>query len=225
MTKFKWITVDAYSALLDLEGSMVPIVRQLIPEPSVDPLAFFRMWRTRQWDYVLLSSNLGKGYHSYRYLTEATLTYTLAKFKIELAPELRAQLAAAWAQLKAWPEAKNVFAEIKNRGYKIAILSNGDEDMLHPLKESTGIPFDEIFCAEQAKAYKPNPLIYRLPFERLQLHIDDVLHVAGSPFDMMGAKSAGLHCAWSNRYNEVPIDLKYQPDYQWSNLSGLLEIL
>ena len=97
--------------------------------------------------------------------------------------------------------------------------------MLHPLKESTGIPFDEIFCAEQAKAYKPNPLIYRLPFERLQLHIDDVLHVAGSPFDMMGAKSAGLHCAWSNRYNEVPIDLKYQPDYQWSNLSGLLEIL
>ena len=40
-----------------------------------------------------------------------------------------------------------------------------------------------------------------------------------------GAKSAGLHCAWSNRYNEVPIDLKYQPDYQWPNLSGLLEIL
>lgn len=225
MKKFKLITVDAYSALLNLEGSMSPIVEKILNNSSIDSLAFFRMWRTRQWDYVLLSSNLEKGYHSYEYLTRVTLIYTLKKFNLTLSQNAQDTLVNAWSHLNAWPEAKETFDEIQKRGYKIAILSNGDELMLHPLKESTGIAFDEIFCAEQAKAYKPNPNIYALPFQKLGYKNEEVLHVAGSTFDLMGAKSAGMNCAWSNRYHDFPIDEKYQPDYNWPNLAGLLEIL
>lgn len=224
MKSFKLITVDAYSALLNLEGSMSPLVEKVLNHKDVDALAFFRMWRAKQWDYVLLSSNLEKGYHSYEYLTRATLIYTLKKFKISLSQADQDILVDGWSHLKAWPEAKEVFEEAQNRGYKIAILSNGDESMLEPLKESTGINFDYIFCAEQSKAYKPNPGIYKLPFNKGYKH-EEVLHVAGSTFDLMGAKSAGIYCAWSNRYDDYPIDEKYHPDYNWKNLSGILEIL
>lgn len=225
MTNFKMITFDAYSALLRLEDSMVPIVEKVINREDIDALAFFRMWRTRQWDYVLLSSNLEKGYHSYEYLTRATLTYTMKKFNVTLTQAEQDEMVEGWSHMKAWPEAKEVLGEIQRRGYKIAILSNGDEKMLRPLIESTGIQFDEVFGAEHAQAYKPNPKIYALPFERCGYKKDEVLHVAGSTFDLMGAKSAGIFCAWSNRYDDFPIDEKYTPDYNFKNLQGLLEIL
>ena len=225
MKQFKMITFDAYSALLKLEDSMVPIVERVINREEVDSLAFFRMWRTRQWDYVLLGSNLEKGYHSYEYLTRATLLYTMKKFNVTLTQEEQDEMVDGWSHMKAWPEAKEVLDEIQRRGYKIAILSNGDEKMLRPLIESTGIQFDEVFGAEHAKAYKPNPAIYALPFELCGYKNEEVLHVAGSTFDLMGAKSAGIFCAWSNRYDDFPIDEKYTPDYNFKDLRGLLEIL
>lgn len=224
MNSFKLITVDAYSALLNLEGSMAPLVEKVLNQKEIDALAFFRMWRAKQWDYVLLSSNLGKGYHSYEYLTRATLIYALKKHDISLNQGDQDILVDGWSHLQAWPEAKEVFDEVQKRGYKIAILSNGDESMLHPLKESTGIQFDYIFGAEHAKAYKPNPAIYTLPIKEGYKN-EEVLHVAGSTFDLMGAKSAGMNCAWSNRYQDYPIDEKYTPDFNWNNLAGLLEIL
>lgn len=225
MPKFKLITFDAYSALLDIEGSMVPVLQKYFPDTQVDLLAFFKLWRTRQWDYVLLSENLEKGFHTYRYITRCALEYTLGKYKMQLSEKDCDALVSAWGDIKAWPEAKKVLDEVKKRGYKIAILSNGDDDMLEPLKQSTGIDFDYIFGGEQAQHYKPNPAIYALPFKQLGLGREDVLHVAGSPFDMMGAKSADILCGWSNRLGEVTIDKKYQPDYEWTNLSGLLGII
>lgn len=225
MSKFKVITFDAYAALLDIEGSMVPVLKKYFPDTTVDLLAFFKLWRLRQWDYVLLSENLEKGFHGYRYITRCALDYTLKKHKMDLPEADKDDLVSAWGDIKAWPEAQKVLNEVQNRGYKIAILSNGDDDMLEPLKKSTGINFDYIFGAEQAQHYKPNPAIYAVPFKKLGLKREDLLHVAGSPFDMMGAKSADIICGWSNRLGEVSIDKKYQPDYEWSNLSGVLEIL
>ncbi len=224
--KFTWITFDAYSALLDIEGSMVPVLKKYFPDKAdPDLLTAFRAWRTRQWDYILLSENLEKGFHTFRYITYSTLEYTLKKFKLELDESGKQALVNAWGDLKAWPEAQKVLKEVQNRGYKIAILSNGDYDLLKPLCVSTGIEFDDIFCGEHAQHYKPNPAIYKVPFEKHGLKVDELLHIAGSPFDMMGAKSAGILCGWSNRLNEVTIDKKYSPDYEWGSLSGVLDIL
>ena len=225
MTKFKVITFDAYSALLDIEGSMVPVLKKYFPDTTVDLLAFFKLWRMRQWDYVLLSENLEKGFHSYRYITRCALDYTLKKHKMTLSDDDCDALVSAWGNIKAWPEAQQVLKEVQKRGYEIAILSNGDNDMLEPLRKSTEINFEYIFGAEQAGHYKPHPAIYALPFDKLKLSHEEVIHIAGSPFDMMGAKSAGILCGWSNRLAEVSIDAKYQPDYEWANLSGVLEIL
>ena len=52
-----------------------------------------------------------------------------------------------------------------------------------------------------------------------------MLHVAGSVFDVMGAKAAGCNCAWSNRYSDYVLDTKYEPDYNMKSLSDLLEFL
>lgn len=223
--KYKLITFDAYSALLDIKGSLVPVLDKVFGSSGKDLAAMFTMWRTRQWDYVLLSSSMAQGFLSYRYITRCALDYTLLKFELTCSEATREQLVDAWSQLSAWPEARTVLDEIKRRGYPIAILSNGDELMLNSLAASTGIRFNYIFSAEQAKAYKPNPKIYQLPFQRLGLSRDEVLHVAGSPFDMMGAKAVGMQCVWSNRFRDFPIDPQYKPDVEINDLRGLLSVL
>lgn len=223
--KYKLITFDAYSALLDIKGSLVPALEKAFGSSGKDLVAIFTMWRTRQWDYVLLSSSMNKGFLSYRYITRCALDYTLLKFDLACTEATREQLVDAWSHLSAWPDARTALAEIKRRGYPVAILSNGDEPMLKALEESTGIVFDYIFSADQAKAYKPNPKIYQLPFNKLGLTREEVLHVAGSPFDMMGAKAVGMLCAWSNRFRDFPIDPQYKPDFEFDDLNGLLQVL
>jgi 2-haloacid dehalogenase len=223
---YKVISFDIYSASLDINGSAIPIVDEVIDCLSKDEcVEFFKTWRLQQWNYLLLNNSMKDGYYSYRYITERVLEYTEKKFDISLNKSQKKRLMEIWTSFKAWPEAKRVIEELKRRGYKVAMLSNGDEDMLIPLKESTGIEFDYVFSGDQARCYKPNPGIYNNALKRLGLKVEEVLHVAGSIFDVMGAKSAGLHCVWSNRYDDYILDTRYLPDYEVSSLGSLLKLL
>lgn len=222
---YKLITFDAYSALLNIKGTLVAELKKVFGTTTGDMEAVFTLWRTRQWDYLLLSNSLDKGFLHYSYITRCTLEYTLLKFGLACSEDGKKQLVDTWSRLALWPEAYDVLTELKRRGYPIAILSNGDEHMLKALAQSTGIEFDYIFSAEQAQAYKPSPRIYQLPFQALGLGRNEVLHVAGSPFDLLGAKAAGIICAWSNRFDDFPIDPQYKPDYEWKDLAGVLDVI
>lgn len=222
---YRLISFDVYSALANIEGSLLPELTKEIGQDKLDLTAFFRTWRTRQWDYLLLNNSLDTGHLSYDYITRCALDYTVKRFGIQLSDEARERLLAAWTRLRLWPEAMEVLSEIQNRGYQIAILSNGTEAMLETLRDEVGIPFDYIFASDQAGAYKPSPKIYQLPFTRLGLDRKELLHVAGSSFDVMGAKSAGLTCVWCNRLNDYTLDPRCSPDYEMADLTGLLQIL
>lgn len=222
---FKLITFDVYSASLDINGSAVPIVKEVLGWHEEECLEFFKTWRAQQWSFLLLNNSMGEGYLNYRTITTKTLEYAMKKFGVTLNDEQKKRLMEIWVSFKAWPEAKEVIDEIKRRGYKVAMLSNGDQDMLEPLQESSGIKFDYIFSAESAKAYKPAPSVYDVPFNEIGIKKEEMLHVAGSVFDVMGAKAAGCNCAWSNRYSDYVLDAKYEPDYNMKSLSDLLEFL
>ncbi|HMV28601.1 MAG TPA: hypothetical protein PKE23_04395, partial [Anaerolineales bacterium] len=63
------------------------------------------------------------------------------------------------------------------------------------------------------------------PFQRLGIPATSLLHVAGSPTDVLGAKSARLQCVWSNRLGQPYLDVNHKADYELKDLSGLLDIL
>lgn len=222
---YKMITFDMYSATLDIFGSSVPLVKKVLRESDEKCDEFFRTWRAQQWNYLLLSGNMQDGFLSYTYLTKKALDYTEFKLGYSLTSDQKDGLFEVWKNFSAWPEAKEVLDELKKRGYLVAMLSNGDVDMLSPLQQSTGIDFDYIFAADMAKCHKPTPNIYYLPLVELGIGRNEFLHVAGSSFDVMGAKSAGLHCAWSNRFRDRTLDAKFEPNFNMKNLYDLLDIL
>ena len=154
-----------------------------------------------------------------------SLDYTLRRFGLAADVAQRAMLVEAWNRLRLWPEAPDVLAAVAARGYPIAVLSNGDEPMLRALLAHAGVAVPHVFAADQAGYYKPHPRVYALPLERLGLAPADVLHVAGSRTDVLGAKAAGLACAWSNRLHDVVLDPAYAPDHELADLTGLLSIV
>jgi 2-haloacid dehalogenase len=223
---YRLVTFDVYSALCDVEGSLVPELRRVLG-PLDDPTltTVCRTWRATQLECAQLSNSLAQGHRSFRDLTSLSLDYTLRRFGLAADAAQRVTLVDAWDRLRLWPEAPAVLAAVAARGYPLAVLSNGDEPMLRALLAHASVAVQHVFAADQAGHYKPHPRLYALPLERLGLAPADVLHVAGSRTDVLGARAAGLACAWSNRQRDLALDPAYLPTHDLPDLTGLLAIL
>ncbi len=227
MVSYKLITFDVYTALFDTKNSLKHHAQRIIStkDVSIKISEFVEIWRKKQLEYAAIVNVIQKEWLTFKDCTTRALDYTLRRFKIDISQDEQSKLMNAWDNLRPWPEAEEVLAGLKTRGYQLAVLSNGDEKMLRAAVSNISIPFDYIFGADQAEVYKPRPEIYFLPLKLLNLSKTDVLHVAGSATDVLGAKSSGLACFWSNRDNDLILDPVYSPDFEFRNLSGLLETL
>jgi 2-haloacid dehalogenase len=218
------VTFDFYSALVDYETSVVPAVRAVCSD-DLDAPALTRTWRAKQLEWAQLSNSLQRGRIPFRECTQRALVHTFARAGRALARADVELLVAAWDHLAPWPEANATLRETKARGYRIAVLSNGDDAMLRAGLGAFDVEFDDVFASNDAGVYKPHPAMYALPAEALGCAPADILHVAGSAIDVLGAKLAGLRCAWSNRAGDPPLLPDTLADHPLRDLTGLLDIL
>lgn len=221
---FELITFDVYTALFDVEGSLTPVVHSVLGA-EIDALEFVRVWRRKQLEYALISNSLQRERVPWDVITRRTLDHTLGTRLAGPSERVRQELVGAWDHLHPWPEVGAVLEAVKSRGVRMGLLSNGDERMLRAVAARLPIPFDEIFASDEVGHYKPDPRMYALPLQRCGLTAEQLLHVAGSATDVMGAKAAGLHCVWSNRKQEPVLDPRFRSDAEFVDLRGLLEFL
>ena len=221
MARPSLVTFDAYTALVDCERGLVAALQEVA---RGDAPALARAWRAKQLEYAQLSNSLARERIAFRVVTRRALDYTLARAGLDVSEAQRTELEGAWDELPPWPEAKATLSQLAARGYRLAILSNGDVEMLRALVRGWDVPL-EFLGADQAGHYKPHPSVYALPERILGVERDAVLHVAGSGNDVLGARLAGLRCAWSNRGGDRVIDPAVRADHEMRDLRGLLEIL
>lgn len=221
MARYRLITLDVYTALFDIEGSLGPIVANTVGA-AVDAWALVRTWRAKQLELLLVNNSLQHGHLPFARVTRLALDYALAQVHEVVSEDTRQALVLAWDFLTPWPEATDVLQTLNTRGYPLALLSNGDEAMLQAVWKRLSTPIAHTFAAEQAGFYKPHPALYQLPLHTLALAGAEVLHVAGSSTDVVGAKAAGLMCVWVNRRGERLLDPAYQADYECADLRGVL---
>lgn len=225
MSSYRLITFDAYSALADQHSSLVPVISEILGLASDDAARVLQLWRAKQLERAALSNQLHKGRTSFRDCTRQALDYAARRFELTIDPARHAALVGAWDRLQPWPEAARAIAAVKARGYPVAILSNGDEDMLHALAHSFGIAFDHILSSQRCGHYKPHPGIYQLPGEMLGIAANEYLHVAGGVNDALGAAAAGVDCYWSNRHGDFMLDPAYEPVFERSSLEDLPNVV
>jgi len=114
-------------------------------------------------------------------------------------PELLAdRLVGSYGELAPWPEVKPVLAVLE-RHVPLAIVTNCSESLGRVAVARIGIAFDVVVTAERAGYYKPHPRPHRLALEALGEAPEDVLFVAGSPYDLFGAAAVGMPVFWHDR--------------------------
>ncbi|MCM3714303.1 haloacid dehalogenase type II [Halalkalibacter oceani] len=222
---YRLVTFDVFSALANIEGTFIPILARHPQFVNQDAAAFFRMWRTKQYEYLIMLNSLQRHFLGFKEVTRRTLVHTLYAHRIDLSEHDQERLVQKWSELEFWDDARQTVEQVKEKGYTIAMLSNGGQEMLISLQNRLGVGFDYIFSAEEMGCYKPSPTVYQYAYEQAGVEKEQMLHVAGSAPDIVGAISAGIPSAWSNRLNALPIDLSYQPTYHFQRIEELLAYL
>ena len=201
------LAFDAYGTLFDV-FSVITLAEALFPGRG-SMLA--QLWRAKQLRYSLLRSLMGR-HRNFWQLTEDGLVYAAASLGLDLTPERRRRLMDAYLALDAFPDVRPGLETLKQRGIRLAILSNGEPTMLRAAAANAGIAplLDAIISVEEVGVFKPSPRVYALASTHLSVAQDAVGFVSSNSWDIAGAGSAGLTTFWIQRAaGEPPEELGF----------------
>ena len=126
MKNIKAIIFDAYGTLFDVNSAAENCKDKIGDKWE----AFANYWRTTQLEYTWLRS-LMKKHKDFWQITEDSLDKSMKNFQIN--PSMKNELLNLYKKLSTFSEVKEVLTDLKKKGYKLAILSNGTPSLLNEL--------------------------------------------------------------------------------------------
>ena len=191
----RWATFDCYGTLIDWEGGLRDAFGALWPEASRDRL--LRLYHTVE------PRVQERGELTYREVLARCLAAVSAIDGLAAPEGRRDALAESLPSWPPFPEVPGALAELRERGWRLAILSNTDPDLLAASVTAIRVPFDALITAREAGSYKPAPGHWERFFADTGAAPDDHVHVAASLFhDIEPAARMGLRTVWVNRLGE-----------------------
>ena len=199
-TRYEIFTFDCYGTLIDWESGILAALRRILSAHGrkLDDATLLQLYG----DFEERSEQ-GK-FQPYREVLKSVmrqfgeeLKFTPAQIEEESLPESL----PAW---KPWPDTVAALRQLKTR-FRLAILSNVDDDLFAATRPQLGVEFDEVITAQQAQAYKPSLKLFELALSRIHAPAHRVLHVGQSIYhDVIPAQSLGLATVWVNRPSARP---------------------
>jgi 2-haloacid dehalogenase len=191
----RWATFDCYGTLIDWHAGIRSSVRRVWPDG--DPEYLLGLHHAVE-PLVQAGRSL-----PYRQVGARTLRAIAAIEDLPLASHDEFALADTLPDWPAFPEVPAALASLKQRGWRLAILSNTDPDLLAASIQHLGVPIDCRITAAEAGSYKPAPGHWQQFFERTGADRAHHVHVAASLFhDIAAAEQLGLTAVWINRLGE-----------------------
>ena len=224
--KTKVIMFDLYGTVVDMQGGLTEAVAPYLKAKGWNgrPDALVTWWRRTHFENSMIDALLHREHTPYREIGRRALTYTLERAGIPHTQDEVKQLVAGIETLRPFPDVVAALAKLKMR-YQLAILSNGDADMLENARPHLGIEFDRIISVAEAGSFKPHVATYRTAAELLGLAPDAILFVANHAFDCVGAKAYGMRTCFVDRRKRPFGQWPYQPDLVVADFRELAERL
>jgi len=194
-SRFQVLTFDCYGTLIDWETGIFSALRPIL---SAHGKTLSDSLLLESYSELEVQAEQGD-FRSYREVLQTVvrgfgqrLGFTPTEAETRSLPE----------SLSRWQPFLDTVAalrRLKSR-YKLAILSNVDDDLFAFTAPKLGVGFDHVVTAGQAKAYKPSLKLFRLAQERMKATPEFWLHVGQSVYhDVLPAQSLGLATVWVNR--------------------------
>ena len=219
MKNLKAIIFDAYGTLFDV-NSAAEKCKSKIGDKWEN---FANYWRTTQLEYTWLRSLMNK-HKDFWKITQDSLDKSMKKFQID--QNMRSELLDLYKILSPYPETKNTLEQLKNKNFKIAILSNGTPSLLNGLieKNNMKIFFDDIFSIEEVGIFKPSSKVYEIPIKKYKIDKRDIAFLSSNTWDVCGGGNFGYNSIWVNRNKNIFDKLDYKPKHVIRDLEELLSI-
>lgn len=213
------ILFDAYGTLFDVY-SIGALAERLFPGRGQ---AIAELWRDKQVDYTRLRT-LSNTYKPFWEITQDALVFCCRKLGIELTLDAQTQLMGQYAKLQPFPENLEVLQALKAEGMKLAILSNGNPEMLEAAVHAAGMDslFTQILSAHSVQKFKTAPEAYQLGPDMLGIAARDSLFVSSNGWDVCGAAWFGFQTFWVNRTGAPFEELGVAMPASGSSLNELL---
>ena len=192
----RWATFDCYGTLIDWMGGIRSTLAQLFPEHDAELLL---------GAYHDIEPEVQRGRSiRYREVLVESLEKLAHREGLELAADDRAALAESLPGWPPFPEVPAALEDLKHAGWKLAILSNTDPDLLDASLALIAVEVDLRVTAAEAGSYKPAHGHWERFFEMTDADRERHAHVAASLFhDIAPCKELGLTAVWINRVGET----------------------
>ena len=225
-TRIKVCMFDQYGTVVDMQKGLTEVVTPYLRDKGWNgrPDAFVTWWRRTHFENSMIDALLHKEHTPYREIGHRAVAYTLERAGIAYTMDEVRFLVAQIERLKPFPDVPAALARLNTR-YKIAVLSNGDPDMLEAAKAFHRIEFDAVISVAVANSFKPHVATYSRAAEIMGVEMDEVLFVANHAFDCIGAKSAGMHTAFIDRRTRPFGITPHQPDIIVPDMTSLADML
>jgi 2-haloacid dehalogenase len=219
MAQVQAVFFDAYGTLFDIHAPAAALKSRLGPIAQ----DVSQLWRQKQLEYSWTLSLRGQ-YRSFWTLTGDALDVALATYGLDQDRQQRDNLLEAYRRLRAYPEVPALLHNLRAAGIRLALLSNGDPDLLADLTAAAGLDdlLDDAISAAEIGIYKPDARVYQRALDRFDLRdVKTCAFVSSNAWDAAGAAQFGFQTFWVNR-NRQPVE--YELDRAATILNDLSEL-
>ncbi len=224
LSRFDTLTFDCYGTLVDWETGILAALHRILSAhgKTFDDATLLKLYG----DFEQLSEE-GE-FHPYKEVLQSVVRRFGAELGFTPSEEEARSLPDSLASWKPWPDTADSLQRLKKK-FRLAIISNVDDDLFAATRPKLQVEFDEIITAQQARAYKPSLKIFELALNRLGTPRNRILHIGQSIFhDVVPAQKLGLAAVWVNRPSAragvgAVKAAHANADWEVSSLSALLD--
>ncbi len=226
--EIKALAFDQYGTIVDMQKGLTEAVTPFLQKKGWDgsPNSFVTWWRRTHFENSMIDALLDRGHTPYRQIGHRAVSHVMDRCGISYSQEEVRWLVAEIEKLKPFPDVITALEKLRRADYKLAILSNGDPDMLQAAGPHIGFPFDHVISVQEAGYFKPHWKTYAAAEARIGLDRSSILFVANHAFDCIGAKAYGMRTAFIDRRKRPFGETPHQPDLivvDFAELAATLE--
>jgi 2-haloacid dehalogenase len=223
----KVLLFDQYGTIVDMQTGLREAVAPFLNGKGWrgNANSFVTWWRRTHFENSMIDALLDRGHTPYREIGQRAVSHVMDRCRIDYTQAEVRWLVDQIELLKPFPDVIAALQKLRDRGYRLAILSNGDRDMLKAAGPHIGFAFDQVISVAEAGYFKPHWKTYATAEQIIGEARSSTLFVANHAFDCIGAKSFGMRTAFVDRRERPFGETPHQPDLIVANFSELAEVL
>ena len=215
------LVFDAYGTIFDVHSVVAACEARFPGQGKV----LSTLWRSKQLEYTWLRSLMLR-HADFDQVTADALSFACQTLKLDADEDALLALPQAYRTLTPFADAAEGLRAVQG-GKRLAILSNGTPAALQAVIAYAGLDtlFEQVLSIEEVGVFKPDPRVYQLVVDRMELERERIGFISSNGWDAAGAKAFGFTVFWVNRSNASTEALDVQPDFIVRDLNDVAKLV